>query len=75
MLYEKDNYIYDFTYTSLDNEKYNNIHYKNFYEVLFSFEYKQDNIIDSEQFKVKKDTILKLPVVAEMPQSNSHRKR
>lgn len=59
LIYQKDNVIYDFSYKCLNDEKTNIKNYRIFYNVLFSFEYKYDHIIDSEKFIVDNEELIK----------------
>jgi hypothetical protein len=59
LVYEVGNQIYDFSYKTLDDKKENAKNYQTFYSVLFSFEYKYDNIIDAEKFIIDKAKILR----------------
>ena len=59
LIYEIGNQIYDFSYKTLDDKKMNNKNYQTFYTVVFSFEYKYDNIIDGENFIINDTKTLK----------------
>ncbi|CAM4085378.1 putative lipoprotein [Flavobacterium branchiophilum] len=59
LIYEEGNQIYDFSYKTLDDKKMNAQNYQTFFTILFSFEYKYDNIIDSEKFIIDDAKILK----------------
>lgn len=59
LIYEVGNQIYDFSYKTLDDNKMNAQNYQTFFTVLFSFEYKYDNIIDAEKFIIDDAKILK----------------
>ena len=59
LLYQKNNLIYDFSYKCLNNEETNIDNYRIFYNALFSFKYKDSIIIDSENFIVKNEEVMK----------------
>lgn len=59
LIYQKKNMIYDFSYKCLNDVETNIDNYRLFFNVLFSFTYKDDIIIDSENFKVKNDEEIK----------------
>ncbi len=59
LIYEIGNQIYDFSYKTLDDTKTNAKNYQTFYTVLFSFEYKYDNIIAAEKFIINDTKILR----------------
>ena len=58
-IYQKGNNIYDFSYKTINNEDSNIENYRIFYNVIFSFKFKNNLIIDSEDFIVKDEEILK----------------
>jgi hypothetical protein len=59
VIYEFDNQIYDFSFKTLNDEKMNIKNYQTFFSVIFSFEYRYDNIIDAEKFIIDKEEVLK----------------
>lgn len=59
LIYKKDRFIYDFSYKYLNDENTNIDNYRTFYNALFSFKYKGDKIIDSENFIVKNEEVIK----------------
>lgn len=59
LVYEVGNQIYDFSYKTLDDKKTNAKNYQTFFTLLFSFEYKYDNIIDAEEFIIDNSKVLK----------------
>jgi hypothetical protein len=59
LIYQKRNMIYDFSYKCFNNEETNIDNYRIFYNTLFSFEFKHDNIVDSENFIIKNEEIIK----------------
>lgn len=59
LIYEVGNQIYDFSYKTLDDKKENAKNYQTFYSVLFSFEFKYDNVVDGEKFVIDDTKTLK----------------
>ena len=59
LIYQKDNIIYDFSFKCINDEKSNIDNYKIFSNVLCSFRYKNDLIIDSESYIIKNEEIIK----------------
>ena len=59
LLYQKNNMIYDFSYKCLNNEETNIENYRLFYNALLSFKYNKNIIIDSKNFIVKSEEIIK----------------